>query len=79
MPQDSANPLLGVVHPNELYTLRSFKQRLGVTDSTLRAARRAGLRVIYRHKQGFIYGSDWINYILAADENQSPRPTDDIA
>lgn len=56
----------GVINPSELYTLKAFKQRLGVQDSTLRAARRAGLRVLYIHKQGYILGKDWIDYVLGA-------------
>ena len=54
----------GVINPEDLYTLREFKRRLKITDATLRAARRAGLRVIYCHKQGFVYGRDWIDYVL---------------
>lgn len=60
---------LGVVHPDHLYTLRTFTQRLGVRPSTLRAARRAGLRVYYVHKQAYVYGRDWIEYVL----NSAPR------
>lgn len=67
----------GVINPDELYTLRAFKQRLGVSDATLRAARRAGLRVTYLHKQGFVYGQDWIDYVLNPDRSRSSGPTSD--
>lgn len=53
----------GVVHPSELYTLEAIKVRLGIGDSILRAARRAGLRVHYLHGRGFVYGEDLIGYI----------------
>lgn len=75
MRRDSSDPTFGTITPDELYTLRSFKQRLGITDATLRAARRAGLRVIYRHKQGFIYGRDWIDYILNSGQDGLAGPT----
>ena len=63
---------MGVIDPGSLYTLRAFKQQLGITDATLRAARRAGLRVKYVHKQGYVHGQDWIAYIEKADpDNRS--------
>ena len=70
---DSSN---GVINPDELYTLRAFKKRLGVSDATLRSARRNGLRVTYIHKQGFIHGRDWIEYVLASSQStvSSPAP-----
>lgn len=64
----------GVINPEELYTLRTFKKRLSISDHTLRAARRAGLRVRYLHKQGFILGRDWIEYVLNADRHPLDDP-----
>ncbi len=64
-------PLPGFVRPDELYTLSELKRRLGVTDATLRAARRAGLQVYYKHKHGFVYGADWIHYILGTNKHLS--------
>ncbi|HWG41300.1 MAG TPA: hypothetical protein VN688_00835 [Gemmataceae bacterium] len=61
----------GVIRPEELYTLEEFKHRLGISNSTLRAARRSGLRVHYKHKQGYIYGRDWIDYILRSGNEPS--------
>ena len=61
----------GVVVPTELYTLEAIKKRLGIRDATLRAARRAGLPVHYRHGRGFVYGADLIDYI------RSPKGADD--
>jgi hypothetical protein len=59
----------GVVNPEELYTLDALKRRLGIRDAMLRAARRAGLRVYYKHGRGFVYGRDWIKYICTPDDS----------
>ena len=61
----------GIVRADELYTLEALKKRLGIKDSTLRAARRAGLRVHYKHGRGFVHGRDWIAYVCSP--NQPPR------
>lgn len=66
---------IGIVVPDRLYTLKAFKELLGVQDSTIRAARRLGLRVEYRHKQGFIYGQDWIDYVRSAKSNRDTEPS----
>lgn len=68
-------PITGVINPEELYTLAAFKRRLGVADATLRAARRAGLKVHYLHKQGFILGRDWIEYVVSSGPNSSRGQT----
>jgi len=54
----------GVINPDELYTLAAFTRRLGIRQATVRSARRAGLRVYYVHKHAYIYGRDWIDYVL---------------
>lgn len=59
----------GVIRPDELYTLNELKHRLGITNSTLRAARRGGLRVYYRHKHGYVYGRHWIEYVLQSPDH----------
>lgn len=65
----------GVINPDELYTLRAFKERLGISDATVRAARRGGLKVSYLHKLGFVHGRDWIEYVLASSRQSSVEPT----
>jgi len=60
----------GVVRPDELYTLNELKHRLGITNSTLRAARRGGLRVYYKHKHAYVYGRDWIEYVLLSQDQR---------
>jgi len=61
----------GIVNPHELYTLKTFTSRLGIRAATLRSARRAGLKVYYVHKQAYVYGKDWIEYVLKEGERKS--------
>lgn len=68
----------GVISPDELYTLNAFKKRLGIADATLRSARRAGLRVTYLHKQGYVYGRDWIEYVLNSQGRQDGDAAADV-
>lgn len=62
---------LGVINPGELYTLKAFTRKLGIREATLRSARRAGLRVYYVHKHAYIYGRDWIDYVLNSQGRRS--------
>lgn len=50
----TAGDVVGVINPEELYTLDALKRRLGIRDATLRAARRSGLHVYYKHGRGFV-------------------------
>lgn len=61
----------GVINPDELYTLKAFTRRLGIREATLRSARRAGLRVYYVHKHAYVYGRDWIDYVLSSQERRN--------
>ena len=63
----TADEMAGVINPEELYTLDALKRRLGIRDAMLRAARRSGLRVYYKHGRGFIYGRDWISYVCSPE------------
>jgi hypothetical protein len=67
------NAASGVINPDELYTLKAFTQRLGIRSATIRSARRAGLPVHYVHKHAYIYGRDWIDYVLASEERKNAR------
>lgn len=62
----------GVINPQELYTLDALKRRLGIRDATLRAARRSGLQVYYKHGRGFVYGHDWIKYVCTMPSDGQP-------
>jgi len=61
----------GVINPDELYTLKAFTRRLGIREATLRSARRAGLRVYYVHKHAYVYGRDWIDYVLSSQDRRT--------
>ena len=74
-PNDESS--LGIINPHELYTITALKRRLGITDSSLRAARRKGLKVFYAHKQGFVLGEHWINHVLQGGNSSNGRPTSD--
>lgn len=41
-----------------------------VSSSTLRAARRSGLRVYYKHKHAYVYGGDWIQYVILSQDEK---------
>ena len=69
----------GVINPDELYTLAAFTRRLGVRASTVRAARRSGLRVYYVHKQAYVHGRDWIDYVLSSQDRRDSDSATPIA
>lgn len=69
----ASDDAIGVISPDELYTLKAFTRRLGIKAATLRSARRAGLRVFYVHKQAYVYGRDWIDYVLRTAEQPAPE------
>lgn len=71
MPTD--DEATGVINPDELYTLKAFTRRLGIRAATLRSARRAGLRVLYVHKHAYVYGRDWIEYVLKSHEGRTEQ------
>ena len=62
--------MVGIIRLDELYTFKAFMQRLGIRESTLRSARRAGLRVYYVHKHGYVYDRDWIEYVLKSQDRR---------
>lgn len=64
----------GSIHADSLYTLDSFKKRLGMSDAALRSARRAGLKVHYKHGRGFISGQAWITYVTEPEPEPVKEP-----
>jgi len=66
---------VGIINPDELYTLKAFTRRLGIKAATLRSARRAGLKVYYAHKQAYVHGRDWIEYVLRTANEPSSGAT----
>ena len=69
---------IGVIVPDELYTLKAFTERLGIRASTLRSARRAGLRVYYVHKHAYVYGRDWIDYVRNSTGGPANQTTSEV-
>jgi hypothetical protein len=67
---------IGIIKPDELYTLKAFARRLGIGAATLRSARRAGLKVYYVHKHAYVFGRDWIDYVIGTPERQVAETTD---
>jgi hypothetical protein len=55
----------GVIFPEVLYTLETFKFHTGLKDAALRSARNSGLVILYRHGLGFVLGSDFISYVTS--------------
>jgi len=51
------------IEPGTCYPLNDFQRRSGLGDSAMRAARRAGLKVLYLHKRPFVFGDDFIAYL----------------
>jgi hypothetical protein len=52
-----------VITSSSLYTLDAIKRILGIREGMLRAARRSGLVVYYKHGRGYVLGADWIAYV----------------
>jgi hypothetical protein len=51
------------IEPATCYPLANFQLRVGFGDSAMRAARKAGLKVLYLHKRPFVFGGDFIEYL----------------
>jgi len=59
----------GVVAIDEIYSIDEAKRRLRWTDSSLRAARRRGLRLLSCGKRKYVEGSEILRFL----EDQSPQ------
>jgi hypothetical protein len=57
----------GLVEPGCVYTLDEIKSRMKLGTAALRAARRAGLKVRYIGRRGYVMGSDIIRFIEQSD------------
>lgn len=53
----------GVISIHELYTLSEARQRLGWTESALRAARRRGLRFLPSGKRKYVTGAEILRFL----------------
>jgi hypothetical protein len=54
----------GRVDPEILYTLPALKAAVGWSDARLRTARRQGLPIKYLSNKGYVFGRDFIDFIL---------------
>jgi hypothetical protein len=61
------------IHPDVLYRLDEIKKRAGLGSWAMRAARRNGLRVIYRNARGWVLGRDFIEYMMQPEQTDG-RP-----
>ena len=52
-----------VIQQNVSYPLPVFSRVTGLGKHALRAARRAGLRVLYIGNRAFVNGSDWLRFV----------------
>ena len=53
----------GVVSIQELYTLEEAKRRLRWTDSSMRSARRRGLRLLSSGKRKYVSGREILRFL----------------
>lgn len=58
----------GMIEPHVLYTVEEFRRRTGLRDWALRSARRSGLRIVRRCGRNWIFGADFINWVVAGPE-----------
>jgi hypothetical protein len=74
LPQHSRFLSPGLVRSDEVYTLTEFKRRVGFrNDAALRSARRKGLKVVYAHGHGYVFGADWLDYLKSVSSPQDSR------
>lgn len=62
MPETTAQS--GIVDPDRIYTLPAFLTTVGWSQGRLRTARKQGLPVKYLSNKGYVYGRDFIDFIL---------------
>ena len=61
----------GVINQADLYTVQTFKLRLGLTESAWRALRDRGLPVIRIGKRAYVSGRDAVAFLKACHVHQS--------
>jgi len=62
--------ILTPIRSDEIYSLQLLRALTGWGDSAMRAARRAGLRPIYLHGRVLYRGSDVVEYVNRAAQEQ---------
>jgi hypothetical protein len=73
-----SRPSEGVVSTNEVLSLEELSHRLNVGDAWLRSARRAGLRVCYFGRRGFVLGDEFAEFLRRVESvrlaMREPKP-----
>ena len=69
----------GPIEPLVVYPLAVFKQHVGYGDSTMRSARRAGLKVIRANGRFFVRGFDFVRYLDQVDQENTEAGNGDAA
>jgi hypothetical protein len=67
--QEQAQAPPAEIRVDAAYSLDTFMKIVGFGRHAMRAARRAGLRVVYVQHRGFVLGRDFLAYLTAAAEN----------
>ncbi|MBX3438254.1 MAG: hypothetical protein KF861_12235 [Planctomycetaceae bacterium] len=64
-PHETMTP--GIIDPRMIYSKEEFFRRTGLKAAAYREAKKNGLRVRYVHKRVFVYGQDWLDYLLKCE------------
>ena len=72
----------GVISHDELYTLKEFKKRMGLTDTAMRELRRKGFKVFRIGKRAFVLGVAAMSFFakewVEEDESESGQDPGEI-
>ncbi|MEL7500655.1 MAG: hypothetical protein AAFN77_23885 [Planctomycetota bacterium] len=75
--------LTGTISLNETYTLAEFKQRMGLTDTAMRALRRNGLPISRVGKRAFVVGAIAVQFLIEAgmkiNESESDQDSSQVS
>jgi hypothetical protein len=71
-----ADPTLGEIVGDRVYTLRAFCRRLGWREHALRQARAAGLRLVVFGREKLVLGSDFLAFVQGLADRQTAAARD---
>ena len=71
-----ADPTLGEIAADRVYTLKAFCRRLGWKEHAVRQARVAGLRMICWGREKLILGSDFLVFVQGLADRQTATARD---
>lgn len=71
----------GIIEPDKFYTMPAFRAITGKGRHAISESKKRGLRVRKDGRTPYIYGQDYIDYVLKTDQrknrsviNESPNP-----